>query len=190
MKRLLALFFLINFFSACSWDDVPDGIIKQDEMVKVLIDIHLADGYASVNYADSSRGAVDAMYRSIYKRYDTDSVQVRKSLQYYTRHPDKLQLMYEQVNDSLQKIDAVARELDEKRFKAEQQKLKDSLMMKEELKRDSINKGFRIDTLPYWPFNKLIVKKDTTSKRNKPIAGPPRDTLLRPARPLRKISAQ
>ena len=178
MKRLLALFFLINFFIACSSDSVPNGILEEDKMIEVLTDIHLADGYASVLYNDTTKTKAAALYFAVYKKYDTDSVQVRKSLEYYTKHPDRLQKMYEKINGNIQQLQAQVQAEDERRFRAQMQRMKDSVNLKDELKRDSMNKGFRIDTLPYWPFEKFVGRKNKSAGA---------DSLLKPLPSLKKM---
>lgn len=160
MKRLLALFFLIIFFASCSTDRVPDGIIKQDSMINVLTDIHLADGYASANYADSSRQKVAEMYQAIYKRYHTDSLHVKESVLYYARHPDKMQLMYEKVTANLDLLSKAAQRLDERLYRERQKRISDSLFYNDK-KRDSVNRGFKIDTFSYEPFRKFVPVKIT-----------------------------
>lgn len=159
MKRLLALFFLMIFFSACSSDRVPSGIIGQDEMVSILTDIHLADGFSSVKYADSSGRQVAMVYQAVYKKYGTDSAQVRKSLDYYITHADKLQAMYVKINAALQEMQVTQQKLDELEFQKRQQRMIDSLHYLE-LRRDTLNRGFIIDTVPVYPLKKWIVRKN------------------------------
>ena len=152
MKRLLALFFLINFFIACNSDRVPDGIIERDQMVNVLMDIHLADGYSSVNYGDPNRQKIGVLYSAIYKKYGTDSVKVRKSLNYYTQHPDVLQSMYEQINSRLQVLEKESRLYQEQQSRRNDQRMRDSLWMRNSLNHNSINKGFKLDSVRVFPF--------------------------------------
>ncbi len=193
MKRLLALFFLIIFFAACNSDGAPDGIINQDRMVKVLTDIHLADGYASVNYGDTSKQQIKAMYLAIYKKYNTDSLQVRKSLEFYSMHADRLKTIYEQVSAALLQLEKTQQQIDEQRMKIQDQRMRDSVRF-EELKRDTLNKGFIIDTTFTFPLRmnfkakgtailekKGQVKADTLKKEIK------RDTLRGVKRPLKRL---
>ncbi|WP_374163906.1 DUF4296 domain-containing protein [Arcticibacter sp. MXS-1] len=158
MKHLPALFFLIIFFASCGANKAPEGVIPQEKMTDVLTDIHLADGYASVNYTDSGKAKVAALYQAVYKKYDTDSVQVRKSLEYYTKHPDVLQLIYKDITARIETLTRDAQKEDERRYKEQQARIRDSLFYHDK-RLDSLNHGFRIDTLPYWPFEKFVVKK-------------------------------
>lgn len=63
----------------------------------LLTDLHLADGYFSSMYGPENELKVALAYQSLYNRYSTDSVGVRKTLEYYTKRPDELQLIYTDV---------------------------------------------------------------------------------------------
>lgn len=45
MKRLVPFFLTLIFLIACRRNKVPDGILQRNEMVSVLIDVHLVGGY-------------------------------------------------------------------------------------------------------------------------------------------------
>ncbi|GAB2978757.1 hypothetical protein GCM10027049_12900 [Mucilaginibacter puniceus] len=99
--------------------NVPDGIIEPDEMTNLMVDVHLVDG--SIQYIDFQEP--DSLYKYGIKRYDnvfkqhhTDSLQFKKSLEYYSLHTKQLEEMYAEVtqilqakNDSLNKIDSLNR---------------------------------------------------------------------------------
>ena len=106
MRRLLLLFFVYVFFSACG-KDVPEGIVPKKKMIALLTDLHLANGYASMFYdnSDSSKQKSATIYKALYKKYDTDSVGLRKTLTYYSERPEELELMYKQVELNLTKFD-------------------------------------------------------------------------------------
>jgi hypothetical protein len=45
MQKYISLFFsVLLFLTACKSNDVPDGIIKEKEMISLLTDVHLTDG--------------------------------------------------------------------------------------------------------------------------------------------------
>ncbi|MGV3509985.1 MAG: DUF4296 domain-containing protein [Sphingobacteriaceae bacterium] len=113
MRRLLLLFFVYVFLSACG-DDTPDGIIDKETMVPLLTDLHLADGYASSIYGDSVNEKSAVVYKALYKKYGTDSLGLRKSLDYYIKHPEKLEPIYKQVETSLQRYEKEEQERVEK----------------------------------------------------------------------------
>ncbi len=153
MKSLQVFFFLIIFFAACSADKVPSGIIKEKEMVKVLVDLHIADGYANVHYTDVERRRVQVIYQALYKKYNTDSLSIRRSIEYYTRHPDVMITLYDQVNAQLEEMSGIAAKQDRERSVVEQKRYQDSLYYNDH-SRDSLYRGFKSDTMSYGPFRR------------------------------------
>lgn len=142
MTRLLLLFYTIIFFASCG-DSTPKGIIAKKEMTSLLTDFHLADGYASMLYGDEKKKDIAAVYKAVYKKYKTDSVQVRKSLEYYTARPQELQLMYLEIDSNLSRSLRLETKLAGERQEIEfqkQDKLYAALRFKEELKADSLDK--------------------------------------------------
>jgi len=105
MRKYNLFFFSALFLlSACKWDNTPDGVIKPDKMINVLTAVHLVDGaVAGIDpQADSLYKFGRGAYLAVFKRFHTDSVQFRKSLKYYTQHPDQMEIMYAQVTKNLQ----------------------------------------------------------------------------------------
>lgn len=104
MGRLLVLFFLVVFLSSCG-DDSPKGVLPKETMVPLLTDLHLADAYAPLLYGDTVTAKSAAVYKALFKKYDTDSVTIRKSLSYYAERPEELTLMYQQVEKNLVQLE-------------------------------------------------------------------------------------
>jgi len=109
MRKYIILFFsALLFLFACKWGSTPPGILKPDDMVKVMVAVHLVDGSISIINApngDSLYKFGAGRYQAMFKSMHTDSAQFRKSLQYYTKHPDQFETMYEQIVKILQAKD-------------------------------------------------------------------------------------
>lgn len=139
MKRLITVIITLIFFAHCSSDSVPDKVIKRDEMIALLTDVHVADGYINSIPVDSATKISPVLYSSILAKHHTDSVQFAKSLNWYTLHPHLLQDLYKTVSanlDTLQKI--------EERRRAAEERMKAKKVAEQEKKRakqvrDSIN---------------------------------------------------
>jgi hypothetical protein len=116
MRKHNILFFLaLLFLVACS--DVPDGIIKPDKMVNLMVDVHIVDG--SMYNIDSAHP--DSLYKyginrylKVFESHQTDSLQFQKSMQYYSLHTEQLEEMYAEItqilqakSDSINKIDSL-----------------------------------------------------------------------------------
>ena len=108
------LFFLgLLFIAACSSNKVPDGIIPQKKMTSLLAEVHIVDGslYTISQAPDTLYKHGMARYLELFKKYGTYTVQFKKSMQYYTADPDKMEAMYTQIlegmtakSDSLNKV--------------------------------------------------------------------------------------
>ena len=111
MRKYFTLFFLVTFFLfACKGGKSSEEVIKHDQMVGLLTDLHIADGslYAIPQAPDSLYKYGEGAYLNVFKKYQTDSAQFRKSLMYYATKPAELQAMYDQVLKNLkQKTDSL-----------------------------------------------------------------------------------
>jgi hypothetical protein len=125
MHKYYRLFFsVLLFLVACSRVKTPAGIIQEEKMAALLIEVHIIDGsmYSVQQMPDSLYKYGMGKYLAIFKRFDTDSVQFRKSFKYYSSHPDRLEIIYNKVSadlklktDSLNKISRQIMDRDNKR---------------------------------------------------------------------------
>lgn len=103
MKRLLAFFLTSIFLVSCTSENRPEGIVERNKMVDVLTDVHLVNGYSStVMDLDTVKKVTATYLNMVYKKHGIDSVQFKKSLQYYSRNPQMLSEMYDQVIKKLE----------------------------------------------------------------------------------------
>jgi hypothetical protein len=117
MRFYIILFFCSGcFFMSCSESsDAPKPLLTMPQTAQVLTDIHIVNGslYNVTNQPDSILKHGMGLYLDVFKINHTDSATFRKSLQYYSLHPDVLLVIYEGVArrlnkklDSLKKIKA------------------------------------------------------------------------------------
>ena len=126
------------FLVACHSGSVPDNLIEEDKFVPLLVDVHLADGYLSSKsqISDSLSYRGNGLYATIFKKHHVDSVQFKKSFQYYSIHLEQMNKIYQEVVDRLKvKSDSIT-----KKLAAEE-------MDKSRRKTDSVKKAFKIDSL-------------------------------------------
>ena len=112
MRNYLTLFFFaLAFLSACNHDRSSSGIIPKDDMINLLIAVHIADGkIINMSQApDTLYKYGTARYAAIFKTFHTDSVQFRKSYVYYSNKPEGgLADIYDAVLKELQiKTDSI-----------------------------------------------------------------------------------
>jgi hypothetical protein len=120
MKCLIRLFFILIFFTGCIFNTTPKGIIHKSEMISLLTDIHLVDAYAGMLGQDTVKQPAANLYNSVFIKHHTDSVQFRKSLEYYSREPQKFSDMYQKVQENLVSLDSEMVRKYRERVKAKQ----------------------------------------------------------------------
>jgi hypothetical protein len=145
-KHIILFFSALLFLFACKPGDDSSGIINQDDMVRLLVDVHLIDGYLATQPNNDSLykyGTGRFMY--LFKQYHTDSAQFKKSMKYYTEHDEVLAKMYEEVNKILQKksdsllaVISKEQEIARKQGEKTQQRIA-------KLKEDSLKRKFQQD---------------------------------------------
>ena len=97
---------------ACSSQDSPKGIIDQQKMVDIMIDIHLAE--AAVQDLrlphDSASKVYAVQEKYIFKKHGVSDTVFLDSYNYYVKHPDQLELVYAAVIDTLSLRQVLLRE--------------------------------------------------------------------------------
>jgi hypothetical protein len=107
MMRLIPVFFLVIFLGSCSKErKTPDDILPKQAMTDLLVDIHIADGYAASAPPDSVKKYATVYYHSIFKKHRTDYKGLRRNLDYYMRRPDLYKEIYDSVKVRLEKLEA------------------------------------------------------------------------------------
>ena len=137
-KHIILFFSALLFLFACKNEDSASGIIKQDEMVRLLTDVHLTDGSLAEQVGgDSLFKYGTGKYLYLFKKHHTDSAQFKKSMRYYTTHPDELARMYDSVAAKLQvKYDSL-----NKLTNSEAEKARKAMLEADKRRADSIKKS-------------------------------------------------
>lgn len=116
MRFYKILFSLILLFlCACNRNNAPKTLVEKEKFIPLLVDVHLADGYLGTGQQmpDSLSYRGNGLYAAIFRRYNVDSAQFKKSFQYYSSHLDDMKDIYKEVlarltakNDSIVKYQA------------------------------------------------------------------------------------
>lgn len=100
LQLLLISFFLLT---SCRRHVPPQGILDEKQMVNVLADLSVIDGYMStLLYTDSLRMQGKNYYSTVYKNHNTSKAVFDKSMRYYSTKPALLDSMYSEVNRKLE----------------------------------------------------------------------------------------
>lgn len=106
MIRIIAGFCFLMLAAGCSKsDDVPAGVLSEDQMTGIMIDVYLTEAQVSTYTPrlpqDSSRLVFDILKGDILEKYNIDDSVFKKSLEWYFERPDKLDVVYSRMVDSL-----------------------------------------------------------------------------------------
>lgn len=103
MKRIFAAVIFLGLMWACGQKSLPDGILSEDQMVKVLIDIQLTEGIVSalpIPY-DSSQNLYSLMEKDVFLKHGVEDSVFTKSMLFYLEDAAKMDRIYGRVIDSL-----------------------------------------------------------------------------------------
>ncbi len=104
MKRVVLLCWVLCLIllSGCSMR--PWGVLSHDEMVAVLLDVHIAE--AAMKIVDSSAKRIEKQeyYNSVFEKYNITKEQFDKSLDWYAHHPKLLFLIYDDVRIEAERL--------------------------------------------------------------------------------------
>lgn len=111
--NLIKLFIVsVLFFSSCkptSEEDevVPENVLSEERLVKILTDAYLAEGASGINVKNVPGEKFDSVYVfNPLKDNRVEKVVFDSSMAYYTRHPKKLKIIYDKILDKLSVIQA------------------------------------------------------------------------------------
>lgn len=103
MKRIVTALIFLSILGACQQNSAPAGILSEDEMVKVLIDIQLTEGIVSaipIPY-DSSQVLYSLMEKDVFSKHGVQDSVFTKSMLFYLEDAKKMDRIYGRVIDSL-----------------------------------------------------------------------------------------
>ncbi|MDB9774969.1 DUF4296 domain-containing protein [Vicingaceae bacterium] len=109
MKKLLYTFLLTLLFSCSEEFEIPKVVLNQEKMVEVMTDIQIAESYIKLKFAIQSDTiqVTDSIYSAIYRKHHISAQTYDTSFQFYTKHPNVFQVVYEQVISNLGTIEAL-----------------------------------------------------------------------------------
>lgn len=138
MKKILIMCCLGLTMVDCSQKEPPppSNILDQATFTSIMIDVQLSEGKDTQKAyitRDKGKKAVD-LYPAVFEKHKVDPEIFLATYDYYVRHPGKMGKVYEQVLDSLSKLDAVIK----KEFSKQQRDENDSLRVMNQRNRDSL----------------------------------------------------
>lgn len=89
--------------AGCEENSKPKDLLSEEEMVNVLIDIHLTEGMASslpIPY-DSSQVLYSLLEKEVFVKHQVEDSVFTRSMIYYLQDPAVMDRIYARVVDSL-----------------------------------------------------------------------------------------
>lgn len=110
INKSVVIVFSLFFFISCSKGEkkIPQGILKEEKMVELLVDIHLAQ--AAVNLSNFGQSNLpndfEKLKKDIYSKHQISKEKFLESFTYYTNHPEKFDKIYGDVITELSRQQA------------------------------------------------------------------------------------
>ena len=104
MRKYLFVCLMLVTFACVEAPKPPEGTISKEKMVKILMDIHIAEakvGRLSLRSVDSSKLLFRRMELKIFKKHNVDTAIYRKSFEFYLQNTTYLDEIYAATVDSL-----------------------------------------------------------------------------------------
>jgi hypothetical protein len=98
------IFCLLLLASCQSSPKTPPGILDQDSMINILIDIHVAEAKANsagLRSPDSVQVYYKFLEKDVFSKHSTDSTRYYNSYRYYMENIKQMDQIYAAVVDSL-----------------------------------------------------------------------------------------
>lgn len=138
----LFIFAMVIFLAACSSEkpERPEGVLNADQFTALMIDVQLIEGIRAqrIDVSEKKGKAESFLYAEVFDKHGITREEFEKTYAYYMKNPKRMEQIYEQVLDSLNKLDADIKQ----EFSKDMKNKADSVREVKEKKRDSL-KGYR-----------------------------------------------
>lgn len=102
MQRLILVLSLLFFLGTSCKKSRPSGILKEEDFINLMTEVHILDGYIVSLPVDSARKVIDPLYLEILSKYDLDTASFSKNLDYYMADSKLTSSTYEGIVNKLQ----------------------------------------------------------------------------------------
>jgi len=103
MHRLILGLLPLFFISISCKKQVPEGILSQQDMVELMSEVHILDGYIANIPVDSAKKVIDPLYEELFTKFGIDSSSFNKNINYYYGNPGLTVKVYDEVVKNLEK---------------------------------------------------------------------------------------
>lgn len=139
MKNIVRVLFVLSFIFSCSKvNKTPEYVIPHDDMVNIIVKIHITDGMLNINKVrrDLARKDSSNYYETIFKSFGFTRADFDTSIYFYSNNIDEYDKIYEEVLNKLSEMETQLKE-----ESAKEAKEKEDLKAKREaIKRKKVTK--------------------------------------------------
>ena len=115
--RFLSILCLLIFLVACNGNNLfnsrPSDVLPGEQMIPLLVDIHLADAALKLNQVGQNPGNVNLYYSTsfapVFKKHKTTPAVFEISMNWYSRNIDNLDEIYAEVITRLSTLESQIR---------------------------------------------------------------------------------
>ena len=115
VRLLLSVCLFAGLITSCNRDKmkVPEGFLSPDEMVPLLIDIHLVDGllHQQRNPRQVKEDSAYIYYPSILKKHGVSRQIFDSTILFYAQYPEEFSKIYDEVMKKFSKMEGKRREM-------------------------------------------------------------------------------
>lgn len=112
MIRNILFFAFAILLTSCGGNkevEMPKDLIDSNTFIGIMIDVQLSEGMNTQknyvrNKSANEQPSVDP-YASIFEKHGVNAEDFRRTYDFYSHNPRKMEVIYEQVLDSLNKLD-------------------------------------------------------------------------------------
>ncbi len=108
MRLLLKIFVIVLFFSSCNANQQNTGILPEDKMKEVLMDLHLTDaaGRQSVIEYNGSALVKNKQVLEVLQKHNLTLEQFNQNLKFYIEDIEKFDVFYDQIIEKIRDKEA------------------------------------------------------------------------------------
>jgi hypothetical protein len=111
--QFLAILLLLASCDEPVVEIAPEGLLGKDVFTTVMVDVQLVEGMKVHKLGPMREKSPDmeAMYANIFEGHGINQEEFEATYDYYKARPDEMELIYEQVLDSLSKLDVQVKKI-------------------------------------------------------------------------------
>ena len=96
----------VNFSCNKKHTKKPDDIIDKQNMIAIMVDMNVFEAAMRVNHPQTTQDSLNVKqyYNEIFRKFKITKPQFEKSLEYYSKQPDKFGEIYDEVITRLSRM--------------------------------------------------------------------------------------